>query len=877
MRKSRYLLVFLIFLLCCGLSAEEPPTSQGTPPKQLRPSREGGSYGDGAQKSSDSGDSEQLFSPSVGQTFYEIAYELADQQEVNRAQVEQAIVLLNATKEVDVRAKYVLVDILKLASKYPDRDRSKLVRKLFEDYLDESAELGVVRKAVQYLLERLDSREERETLLTGLIRNFGDKNKVLGSELATLMGLLLTERPAMETAISSFLAAYQHNKYNKLAFAKLEELAPEGISGGAYVEHLRLMLRENPLDLESALAFARYAERMELYEVASGAYEYCANLFNYLYPSENIPAKIYLPWALSSYNTRRGYQKCLEIASGIRDKGQFDLVLEVVAGKAAAKMGNEEQSRQILTDAAEKALSYIEKEQPLLQTDRQFSEAQLAWFYCFGLTDSNMAVDWANKAYAADPNSTTAAEILAYSLVLSGQNEWAKPLLEDHNQTQIAKLAEAAIQLSQQQKDTAIETLKSAIAINPGTLEAERAKEMLAECGSQYIAPIDTGTLMMGLKEMFEEKLIPTFLSPEKILSVRLNLRGSKFSYGSDFGAVVAIINDSQEPLVVSDEGLFKGNIRIDAEISGDLSKKIPELINIRYQPSVPIEPGKSMLVPVRLISGELKKILNKHPQASVDIEFTVYIDPVTAEDGSVTNRLADIKPLKLAVNRTGIQISSRFLQTRFNSLAKGRQGQKISTIELFAGLLAEQQEMANREPPYKLVRADWMQEMLRSALLQGLADDSWAVRTHTTAAMLSLPMDYELLNAVSENLNDTHWPVRLIAMYVLAKEQGTHFRKVLDHIAKYDSNNLVREMAVALGGTAPETTKPATQPQQPAEPNKPTSPPKQRISKRPAEPNKPASQPKQSMPQQLAEPNQPATQPKQSSPLQPAEPNLIY
>jgi hypothetical protein len=270
----------------------------------------------------------------------------------------------------------------------------------------------------------------------------------------------------------------------------------------------------------------------------------------------------------------------------------------------------------------------------------------------------------------------------------------------------------------------------------------------------------------------------------------------------------------------------------------------------------VPIEPGKSMLVPVRLISGELKQILNKHPQASVDIEFTVYIDPVIAEDGSVTNRLADIKPIKLAVNRTGIQISSRFLQTRFNSLAKGRQGQKISTIELFAGLLAEQQEMANREPPYKLVRADWMQEMLRSALLQGLADDGWAVRTHTTAAMLSLPMDYELLNAVSENLNDTHWPVRLIAMYALAKEQGGSFRKVLDHIAKYDSNNLVREMAVALGGTAPEPTKPATQPKQPAEPNKPAKQPKQKSPQRPAEPNKPTSPPKQKSPQQPAEPN---------------------
>jgi hypothetical protein len=850
----------MFLLWCCCLSAEESPTPQGTPPKQLRPSREGGSYGDGAQKLLDSGDSEQLFSPSVGQAFQQTAYELTNQPQVNREQVEQAIIFLNATKEVDVRAKYVLVDILKLASKYPDRDYSELVRKLLEEYVDESAELGVVRRAVQYLLERLDSREEREAFLSEMLRNVGDKNKVLGSEMATLLGLLMDERPNTDAAIYYFLGAYQQNKYSKLAFAKLEELSPESITVGAYVEHLRLMLHENPLNLEYAMAFARYAEQTELYEVASGAYEYCANLFNYLYPSENIPAEIYLPWALSSYNTKRGYQKCLQIASDMRDKAQLDLVLEAVAGKAAAKMGNEEQSIQILTDAAEQAHSYIEKKQPSQQQKgSQINATQLAWFYCFGLTDSNMGINWANKAYAADPNSA-AAEILAYSLALAGQNEWAKPLLEHHGQTQIAKLAEALIQISEQQKDTAIETLKSAIAINPDTLEAEHATEMLAECGSQYVAPVDTGALMMALRGIFEEKLIPIFLSPEKILSVHLNLRGDKFSYGSDFSGVVAITNDSKEPLVVSDEGLFKGNIRIDAEINGDLSKKIIELVNINYQPSTPIEAGRSMLVPVRLISGELKQILDKHPQASVDIEFTVYIDPVTAEDGSVTNRVADIKPFKLTIKRTGLQISSRFLQTRFNSLANGRQGQKISTIEIFAGLLAEQQEMANREPPYKLVRADWMQEMFTSAMLQGLADDSWIVRTYTVAAMLSLPMNYELISAVSENLNDTHWPVRLMAMYVLAKNQGSSFRKVLDHIARYDSNKLVREMAVALGGTAPEITKPANQPQQAAEPNKP------------------ATQPKQSVPQPRlvgAEPSKPTSPPKQKSPLQPAEPNL--
>jgi hypothetical protein len=866
MHKSRYLLAFSTFLLCCGcLSAKESPTLN---PLSGETYDKGQSYISGVQQSSESGTSTEFFSPSVGQAFYTIAYELAKKQEVSRAEAEQAIVLLNATKDVDASAKNVLADILDLASKYPDRDYSELVRKLLEEYIaDESAELGVAKRAIQYLLDRLNSREDRETFLATLVTNYGEKNTVLGSELATLVGLLEAEKPDPETATRYFLVAYQHNKYNKTAFAEMEAFMPTGISTGSYVEHLRLMLRENPLNLESALAFAQYTEQLELYDVASGAYEYCANLFNYLYPSENIPAKIYLPWAMSNYNTKRGHQKCLQIASDVRDKGQFDLALEAVAGKAAAKMGNEEQSTQILTDAAERAHSYADKEQSSQQQKgSQTNAAQLAWFYCFGLTDANMAINWANKAYAADPNSTTAAEILAYSLVLAGRNEWAKSLIDPCSQTQIAKLAQATIQLSEQQKDKAIETLKAAVAIKPDTLEAERAKEMLVQCGSQYTAPVDADTLMMALKGVFEEKLIPTFLSPEKILSVHLNLHGSKFSYDSDFGAVVAITDNSGEPLIVSDDGLFTGNIRIDAEVSGDLSRKIPKLVNIKHQTSLPIEPGDSMLVPVRLASGELKQILDTHPQASVDITFTVYIDPVTNKDGSVTNRLSCIKPLKLAVERMGIQVSSKFLQTRLNSLARGRQGQKISTVELFAGLLAEQQEKARGELTYKLVYADWMQPMLKSALLQGLADDNWAVRTHSVATMLLLPMDYELISAVSENLNDSCWPVRLITMYVLAKNQGSNFYKVLDHIAKYDSNGLVREMAVALGGTAPEVNEPTNPPQQPAEPNKPATQPKQKDlqqvrrnlgeEKQLAEPNKPASPPKQFILQQPAEPN---------------------
>ena len=117
---------------------------------------------------------------------------------------------------------------------------------------------------------------------------------------------------------------------------------------------------------------------------------------------------------------------------------------------------------------------------------------------------------------------------------------------------------------------------------------------------------------------------------------------------------------------------------------------------------------------------------------------------------------------------------------------------------------------MANREPLYKFMYADWMPALLKSALVQNLGDEDWVVKVHSTAGMLSLPLDYELMNAVAENLNDTHWPTRLMTVYLLAKNRGGSFAKVLNWTAKYDSDKLVRDMAIALGATVPEQQAPA-------------------------------------------------------------------
>ncbi|MFC1738654.1 tetratricopeptide repeat protein [Planctomycetota bacterium] len=766
---------------------------------------------------------EKLFSPSVGLDFYEIAYELTNLSnttqltqygqnatDTNTPRINQALIFLSAVRSLDKAADYVLADMLRIITRYqPDGNYTstetdpwlQLVYQLISAYNDESADFLVLKDAVQYLLDNLNTREEREKLLQQLLINLGNKNSRFDSYLATKLGLLMAEKTDVQSATPYLLHAYNKNNYNNAAFSKLTELAPEQIHPAFYLKQLRLILCENPFELTAALDFAQYAEQLQLYQTAADAYQYSADLFAYLNPSEPLPPRIYLPWALSCYHTDRNRHKCLEIAEDIRKIGRLDLLLEAITAKAAEKIPGAQKADEILQSAEENALRLLIENIPSGAVD----EAHLAWFYCFGTPQPAEALDWANKAFSTDPNSPAAASLLAYALVLNGQTDWAQTIIKNYAPSQISDLVLAQIQIRQQNNEAAIENLKLAIAKDPASLEAELAKQMLAELGGQYIPAIDPALTLNTLKEELEIAVVPKFTTPPNLISVQISTRGSKFYYANKFSGYMVITNNSSQPLVVSGNSLFRGFIRVDADITGDLNKSIPKLVTTRVMPSSPIPPGRNLLIPLRLTTEELRRILLEHPQASFNIEFTAYMDPVTTPDGRITNRIHQIKPAKTTVKRPGVELTGKYLRNRFDSLTKGQQGQKMQTAELFIGLLKEQNVMANRRPLYEFMYADWMPELLKSALIYNLTDKDWVLKTHTMAQMLSLPLDYELTTAAAENLNDTHWPARLMALYLLANKQGNDFEKVLDWVAEHDENNLVRSMAIALGATPPQ------------------------------------------------------------------------
>jgi tetratricopeptide (TPR) repeat protein len=745
---------------------------------------------------------EKLFSPTVSQLFYEMAREIAISENITDSQSEQAIILFRAATELDAGADVTAADMLKVLScPGPPRHLQMLYDSLIK-YVDKNADRRVAANAVRYLLEQLDTRRQREIMLSRLIRDLGDSNPVITSELATELGLLYAERADDPNAARVLAIAYTRNKYNQLAFEKLVELAPDQVSPVTTLEYLRFKLRENPLDIDTAVAFAQYAQRVQIYDVAVGSYQYCADLFGFLFPTRDLPLAVYLDWMTCCYNAPRGELRCLQLAETLRKQGRFDLQTESLAAKAAAKMGDTEMAANILKSAEQRAIGSANADYK-----------SLAWFYSFVRPNPEKALDWANKAYSAEPNSPEAASLFACALVDNNQPDVAKSLVENFPQTQVATFVQARLYLAAGEKQSALDLLRGAIDKAPGTLVAEQALRLLNEQQADYIPVFDTGIILANLKQTVGEQIVPQFISPDRMLSFQLNIRGSRFTYGNDIDGTVAITNNWYEPLFISDSALCRGQITIDVEVSGDLQARIEKLVTTTTRPTQVVEPGSSALVPVRLNTGQLKELLLKHSQASLNLRFTAYLDPVVTDDGDVVSAIPGVKPATAQVERPRVEITADFLQNRLGSLSKGNQGPKVKAVQLFAGLLMENLEMANRQSPYKLAGTDRMTPVLKSAIVQGLTDSDWVVKVHSMSAVAPLPVDYEIISAVSQGLNDQRWPARMMAISLLTQKQGDNFAKVLDHAAQYDDSPFVRNMAVALGAKVPETNQPLEQP----------------------------------------------------------------
>lgn len=125
-------------------------------------------------------------SPVAGEAFYEIASGLAQSEDITAAAAEQAIVLLIAADELGYTNERILPLLINLATQpvlSSRRDYSLQVYSWLNKYAGPSMDLDIAKRAITNLLDRYDSREQREKILEQLLMQLNGKNAAFDSEL----------------------------------------------------------------------------------------------------------------------------------------------------------------------------------------------------------------------------------------------------------------------------------------------------------------------------------------------------------------------------------------------------------------------------------------------------------------------------------------------------------------------------------------------------------------------------------------------------------------------------------------------------------------------------------------------------------------------
>jgi len=740
----------------------------------------------------------RMRSPVAAAAFFDLACQLRYTPGLGKAQADVALALLQAAMELDPDTTAYYGMAIELASRYAGGDYAKEVGQWLGRYISPSAQFAVCRLGIDYVLGRLSTSKEREQFLQGLLESSAGRNAVVDSYLLTQYGILLLERKNGPAAKALFTKAYQIDPANRVAFAQLIGLAPDAVEPGGYLEHLRLVMQQDPLDMDTAMAFSQYAEQLELYDLAAGGYGYCAGLFCYLHPDKPVPAEIYLPWVLCLYQTEHR-QDVIQIANKLRDQGVVDLFLESVAAKAAARSGEGELAERILSDAEQMALRLAGGDQQAA-TQAGLRPRHVAWFYSFVKPDKAKALDWANKAYAQEPNSPITVALLAYALAVNGQAQYASSLLDQAASTQIGQLAGAIVLMSGSDKAKAANALRSAIAKDPGSLVAEVARGHLTELGYTYRPRVESAPILERLSGRFGQTLTPRFADPNQWIGFQVAVPSNTIRFGESLVASVMVSNQGLETLVVGD-GWISGLVCVDVNVTGDLQRSWPEMIATQAFSYTRLAPGRTARSQVLLTTGPLEALLDASPQAALRLQFTVRMVEAPGQKAGVR-----VPPVTLTINRPAVELTAEGLKDRHQRLARADLTEAIATSRLFVGLVKEQHAMVTGAIRYRFRFSEWLPQMLRDALLKepGLLTSqdpkAWELKVHTLAYLSGLDMDLDIARAAGECLSDQAWPVRLMAMYILARQDGG-FQQVLRWAARYDLHPLVRQTAGLLAG----------------------------------------------------------------------------
>ncbi len=639
--------------------------------------------------------------------------------------------------------------------------------------------------------DRLQTADQRADFCRSHLQE-PDLPPPLASELHRLLAETLSGIGDLESAKSHARQAVEAYRFNFTARRLQAELDSRPPAPHQQVEFLLTSISATPHHPQPMWQLALFFDSLSLHDQAQPWYARAGDLLS------------------ANSDGRPPFELQWDAARSLRDAGHLDrllawceqnganaderFLLDSLIVDQARSIGRDDLVQSNLLGLGQRI---AELEEQVQRQENVELDVRIAWYYIHTDPAPEKALKFSEQAIAAQPDDPTVQRVRGLALVLA--QRWADaravlgPLCAPSMSDQWAGwgLARALVGLGKD--EDALIMLRDAEQLRRSGPAYERVVELLEQLGQAPLPRPEHSPVLSAL-DAFDARVLDFAKFPQRFCELSVVPVNPHPHYAEPWLGRVTLTNRGPFAITIGPGQMIDGNLLVSAKSTAPqplvLDGYLTESLALRPM----LEPGQRMEVTLRLDVGPVADLALASPQREIVVTFDVTLDPISNHGrpsgneamGKLTDSVAIVRPA-FRYDRAGAAGLSA-------NLRASNPADRCRVFETVSGLLVERLAVMRKPADYAPVRID--RHQLQEVLLAGVKDPDPAVRARTIRALARLPFETPQVQAVAPLLSDPHWLVRLVAVDVLASQQGQVFKRVAERLAKSDPDALVKELA---------------------------------------------------------------------------------
>jgi len=755
--------------------------------------------------------------------------------------IRRATLLLQTAVELDPANEMAWRDLNTLLTSDVVNDPGRAAEALFQYTELVNNDLQPVLNWISYRLNNLQDRESREYFLQQTIPSL-NKYPFAYSQALTQLAIMQYEKGDIEKSRAFLSQAFSVSSFNIDSLVRTltlpdpdftentENLSPEQVDQliqnyyirtyATLVLRWRQRIHNQPYDLDATLELIEVLEGIGLHELAQKYYIHAYNLIGLADSGQNdLKNQLRFRQIVSAYSARL-YTESIALAQQLLRDNPDDLLAAGLMGLAMEKLDLNTDAQNTLKTAGDRAA------QKLQQTDNPDPAAfnELAWFFCFIDPDPVRALQFAQRAYdsfESPQDKRQAAPNLAYAWVMNDKPDNAANFLKNFDPNDpVVSLTQSKILIAREDPDAAAALLQKIDLVAAGIL-AENISDTLNKLrepsspqadaestdttASSEDQPDPLKTLLTNtLENSYNDNDLLIVSAPEKFISCSMRLSSDIVRPGDPMIAKLYLsnisdLNKTKTPIALGPENLIDPHVLITAEITPKPQSLVQPIILVhRYMlQSAALAPGKSSVSSEILNVGQLRQVLENHPQRDYQITFQMYLDPIAGSQGSFACKIPALQPDPVTVSRKAFVPTPDRMNSYLRDAKMGSVNKRISALKLFASLLMEDRLARRGQLNYQPYPVDTV--AIRSALASNLSNSEPRVRAVAAWSLQALQdkLTTREIRQLAKMINDDHWLCRFMVLDTL--QPITDLNEYFDWAETFEENPLIKRQIKLL------------------------------------------------------------------------------